>query len=643
MTQENPSRDVLGRTAFQPPEAVLYFQFSRRRRIVSAALVTVGFTLASLLIAYGGVTQKRWSLMAAVASAIAGFVAMWLYRRRVRPTQIAENRERANALFRSFDGRLELHRRLALTQEGVEIGGETVSWPSIHGIDASVADAMSKHVTLSLGAAHGTRRLSISLAGLAEQPGVAYAVMKMLWMRQVTAKNVAAIQRGPRSARIAFPRTSSTKATMWSVAGMLAIVAGFIATMHFVEDDRVALGALSAGIAIAVFLWTISRSTKADWLAAAQVEERIDELATAALSRAEFVIRRKAPRTWPIVITILFFAPAAIFFAMGDSEIAAVFLLFAAVISSVTWLIAWWMGSGTIATLTASGIALRTGEIAWDDIASIDVFIVPKVETGMLTLRLTRPRPPQTLGQRINSTLSRGTSDREIVVSLARSEEPPAVVLSLVRDRWRDALGPGRAAAAESAQLARMVRASRTWNQFSVEEKARSLKIGGVILAILVACVYGVSADFRMSERWFAASLAGSGFLTAVGAFKLIRANVFVSLRNQQGTPSYIAVFLMLCVAGWMVFWVVLGRSLPDLFARQWGTPSIPEVRYDKRRLRSEDDCHYPLSIYLPGDPYRFCVTPAAFASLPDEGKLRVELRETWFGVHIDGFETLGN
>jgi hypothetical protein len=328
---------------------------------------------------------------------------------------------------------------------------------------------------------------------------------------------------------------------------------------------------------------------------------------------------------------------------MGDAEIATVFLFCAAVISLVAWLIAWWMGSGTIATLTTAGVVLPEGEIPWNDIASLDLFFVPKIGTGKVTLRLTRPRLPKTLGERINSTLSRGASDREIVVSLARSDEPPAVVVELMRDRWRNSLGAGRTAAAESAQLSRLMRASRTWGQFSAEEKRRSLRIGGIIVAIFVAGFYGLIAEFRLSERWFTTSLVLSGLLTAVGAIMLIRANVFVSLRNQQGTPSYIAVFLILCVAAWTVIWGTLGRALPDIHARTLGTPSTSDVRYDKRGRPSSEHCEYPFLLHLKDAPYRFCGAPGAFASLPDEGKVRVELRETWFGVHIVSVSTIGD
>ncbi|MBC8028427.1 MAG: hypothetical protein H7Y89_20730 [Steroidobacteraceae bacterium] len=626
---------------FHPPEAVLYLQLSSRRRIVSVVLVASGFALAALLVGYAIATQKNWGFMAAVASVVGGLAAMWSYQSRVRPAQIAENRERASTLFTSFRGRQEFGPKLAVTQEGIEVGGETLAWSAIHTIDAELAEAMAKRVTLVLDASHVKRRVSFSLAGSAEQPGVIYAVIKMLWMRH--ARNVADFlpRLGPR--RIPFARTSSMKASLWSVFGVLTIFAGIFVTLQLLERGHLALGALAAVSAVAVFILAISLSTKADRRAAARVEERIDEMVTSGPATGEFAIRRKAPWTWPILITILFSTPAAIFLVMGDVEIATTFLFVSAVFSLVAWLIAWWMGSGTIATLTTSGVVLPAGEISWRDIASIDLFIVPKVETGRITLRLTRPRAPRTLGERINSSLSRGTSDREIVVSLARSEEAPAVVLELMRDRWRRALGDGRVAAAESAQLARMMRESRTWKQFSAEEKTRSLRIGGIILAILVMSIYGVHADFRMSERWFTLSLTLSGVLTAVGAFMLIRASVFVSLRNQQGTPSYIAVFLILCVLGWMVIWSALGRALPDVHARNWGEPSSPDVRYDKRRFRSTEHCEYPLGIHLNDNPYRFCAMPGAFASLPDEGKIRVELRESWFGVHIVSVSTIEN
>jgi hypothetical protein len=643
MTGGRSLRDSSGRTVFFPPEAFLYFQLSSRRRIVSVMLVAMGLALAALLVAYGIATLKDWSFMAAVASCIAGFAAMFRYQKRVRPAQLAEDREQANALLTSLGSRLEFGRKLAVTQAGVEVGGEMVAWPAIHTIDAGIAEAMAKQLTLVLDATHGGRRVSFPLAGLTARPGVVYAVIKMLWMRQATAKNVADFLPRSTPRRISFTRTSSARGSMWRALAWLAAIAGLVASQQLLEAGQLAMGALSAGIAVAVSIFAMSRSMKADGRAAARVEERIDEMTSPAHASEELAIRRKPPWTWPIVITILFSAPAAIFLAMGDAEIATVFLFCAAVISLVAWLIAWWMGSGTIATLTGSGIVLPAGEIPWIDIASIDLFFVPKVGIGKVTLRLTRPRAATTLGERINSTLSRGASDREIVVSLARSDEPPAVVLELMTDRWRNALGAGRTAAAESAQLSRLMRESRTWAQFSPGEKRRSLRIGGIIIAIVVAGFYGLVADFRLSEPWFTASLVVSGVTTAVGAVMLIRASVFVSLRNQQGTPSYLAIFLILCVAGWMTIWGALGWALPDIHARALGTPSTADVRYDKRGHPSTEHCEYPLRVHLKDSPYRFCAAREAFASLPDEGKVRVELRETRFGVHIVGVSTIGD
>jgi hypothetical protein len=641
MTNGKSLRDSSGRMAMLPPESVLYLQLSSRRRIVGMVLVAAGFALAALLVAYGVATQRNWCFVAAIASAVAGVVAMWRYQSSVRRAQVAEDRERATALLASFDGRLEFGPKLTVTREGVEVGDEILAWSTIQTIDAGVAEAMAKQVSLVLDGTHGKRRVSFSLAGLPERPAVIYAILKMLWMRQAKTKTVADFMPRLTPRRLPFLRTSSSAGTSWFVAGMVAILGGGFATLKLLEVGQLAFGALAAAAAVAAFFLSISRATKADWRAAARIDERIDEVASSAHATEEFVVRRKAPRTMPLLITILCAAPAVIFLAMGAAEIATMFLLFAGVVSLVTWLIAWWIGSGTIAKLTTSGVVLPSGEIPWDDIASIDLFIVPKVETGMITLRLTRPRAPRTLGQRINSTLSRGASDREIVFSLARSEEESPVILEIMRDRWRQALGAGRAAAAESAQLARMMRDSRTWKQFSPEEKRRSLRTGGIILAILVASVYAAITEFRLSERWFTMSLVLSGVVTAVGAVLLIRANVFVSLRNQQGTPSYLAVFLMLCVGAWITIWATLGRTLPDLHARAWGTPSTSDVSYDKRGRPPSENCEYPLRIHLKDGPHRFCAAREAFAKLPDEGKLRVELRETWFGVHIGRVSTV--
>ncbi len=639
----NPLRDWRRGPVFHPPEAVLYLQLSPRRRGVGALFLGAGLGLAAALVAYGMATQNAWALGAALASAIAGFVAMWRYQSSVRAAQIVEDRARATTLFDAFDGRFDLG-RVALTQAGVELDGESFSWASIYQIESTVADAMSKHVTLVLDAAHANRRISLSLAGLPELPGVAYAVVKMLWMRQITARNVAELLPRMRVRPSDLSPTRSAKGTLWMVFGLLAGVAGLGATVKLLESPRPWLAALSAGAGLALFFWAISQSTKANWRETARQQDRSAELETTHSATEDFVVRRRSVTRWPTIISLLCAAPVLIFCGMREWEMAIAFLMFASIVLLITWTIAWLLGSGVIATLTPTGIVLRGREISWHDIASLDLHFLPRIETGQLVIRLARPIEPRTLRERLSSSLSAGHSDQEIGVSLARSKEPPGAVLHLAQLRWERAIGTRRVDAAHVRQVAEQVHETRTWKQFSAAEKARFLWVGAGMFALLGFAVHGAYADFRASTAWYIASLVLSAGLSVWGCVATLRSRTWVRTRNRQGTPRYIALFFLVSLTLGVSIWSTIGQSWPDLATRKFGREVMRDVPYDKSGYRGRGKCPFPLDPRLDESwPYRFCANEAAYASLPAAGTLRLELRQSWFGVHIVSVSTIEN
>ena len=643
MTNGRPPRDPRRATALQPPEAVLYLQLSRRRRVTSVLLAGGGLVLAILLVAYGVTTQKSWPLGAALAIAVAGFASMWWYQNRVRPLQTIEDKSRANALFDAFDGRLDLG-RLALTNGGVELDGKVFSWAQIHTIEATMADAMAKRATLVLDATHAKRRVALSLAGLPEMPGVVYSVMKMLWMRQVTAQNIAEFLPRLRPARFDVPRQTSGSGSLWVGIGMFAAVAGLFGALKFVENDLLLFALLSAVAGAGVAVWSVSRSKKADSDAAAHAEDRAADLQERGAG-TDVVIRRKPVRKWPTIITVLFILPAIVFFAMGDWPFATMFLMFGSTVSLIAWLIAWWLGSGTIATLTSTGIVLGRDEIPWSAISGMDLHFLPRIETGQLQIRLLHARAPRTAGERINSTLSGGRSDREIVVSLARSSEPAATVFAIAKNRWEAAIGERKARDLRIEEFRTREDAQRKWKDFSAEEKGRSLFAGVAIVAVAGFAVHGVAADFRVSDAWLGWSVALSTALTVWGCVALMRSGALISARNGPTTPSYLASFLLVSLIVGGTILMAIGRSWPDLATQAWGREVSREVSYDKTGFRDAKRCPFPLALHLDGESrtYRFCTQEAAFAALPAEGTLSVRLRETWFGVHIVSLSTIGN
>ena len=645
MTAGSPGAPAFERRVLHPPEAVLYLQLSMRRRVVSALLAVAGGAAAAAFAGYGLATQKMWPMGAALAGAVAGLLLLMLYQRRERPLQIQENRNRAKALVDSFADRLELRRGLALTREGIEVGAETVTWQSIASIDASLAQALSKRLVLVLDKARLDRSIPLSLAGLAEQPGVAYAVTKMLWMRYAKPLEAGRSSRPAFTRPLVAVRTRSGLGTLLAAIGGIGVAGGIAGSFPLFHGGHPWLGVMSVGIGIAVLFGASALAGRADWRKAERDQERADALeATDRATRESFELRRKKSRVWPTIITALFVAPALIFFALGDVIIAQVFLLFSFAVSLIAWSAAWWLGRGTIATLTSTGIVIGGEEIPWQDVSTIDLTIVPKAETGLLVLALSRPRIARTAGQRINSWLSRGMSDREIVVSLARSVEEPAVVRQLVESRWQDAIGQQRAAAARHRQLAETLREGRTWSQFSRAEKSRSLKAAFAIFAVLGLTLFGISTDFEVSDRWSDLSLGAACVLTIAGVLKLVRSRVFVSLRNRQGTATYIVLFLLLSSMVCVMFWSIIGLALPDMFTRAFGRTEAVVVSYDKHRFRGTDACPYPIGLNLHADrPYRFCAAPDEFVALPEHGTVRLDLRSSRFGVHIVDVSTIGN
>jgi hypothetical protein len=437
---------------------------------------------------------------------------------------------------------------------------------------------------------------------------------------------------------------SSASGTLWGLGGIACVVAGFFLAGHFWQATRAWASLLVIASSIVGFLFCISRVVREQGRTRVREADRFralesDESAT----RGHYEIRRAPVRRWPTIITLLCAVPPIVFLLMGDVEIAAVFLLFSSTIALVSWLVAWAMGTGLIATLTPTGIRHRNRDIRWDEIQAIGLAFLPKIETGQLTVRLARARVPITLGERINSTLSGGHSDREIVISLARSAEPAEVIHRLVQRRWEDAVGARRASEAYSIEAAERAHAARRWPEFTAREKRRTLFVFGCVMAVVIFGVHGVVSDFRPSPAWFDASLVVSGALTLAGVVKLLRSRVLISARNQQGTPSYIALFLLFGVFGGILVWGTIGWSWGSLATRAVGVDDSRMVTYAKKRERRKR-CRHRVALQIDERwPLTVCVDKPTDVALPPRGTVRIQLRESWFGVHIVSVSTVGN
>lgn len=430
---------------------------------------------------------------------------------------------------------------------------------------------------------------------------------------------------------------------MWLALGLLAVLVGIAGAMPLWYGAYRWAAVVSIGAGIALLFGAVRLAARDSPRQHAREERRLDTLEKAgAGSMGEYEIRRGRVTRWPTIITILFGVPPLIFLAINDWQFAATFLVFSAMVSLVAWIVAWSLGAGVIATLTPSGIAIRGEEISWQEIASLDLHFLPHIETGQLVIRLLQPRAPRTFAARLSAWLSAGVSDSEIVVSLARSKEPAGVVFHLAQMRWESAIGSRRAHDALERERDERAREARTWRRFTAAEKMRTVWIAAGMFVLFGFAIHGVHADFRVSGTWLAVSLPLAAAIGVWGAVALLRSRLLLRTRSGQGAPNYIALFCIISVSFGAMIGSTFARSWPDLLTRSAGREAARDVPYDKSGYRGEKGCRHPLSLRLDtGRPHRWCTQPAAFAALPDEGTLRVELRQSWLGVHIVRVSTL--
>lgn len=438
--------------------------------------------------------------------------------------------------------------------------------------------------------------------------------------------------------------TTSAVGTLWSVLALAGVLGGVFGAAVLSNGPRPWFGVIPLVLAVGWVFFAISRSARASLKQHSHNQERVDALEAGATAYGEFDIRRKAGLTWPTIITLLVATPAVIFFLMGDSPAGRMFLMLGSVISALAWFAAWRSGRSIIATLTATGIRLRDDEIAWSGVESLDLRFLPRIETGQLVIRLKDARMPRSLRARIDSRLSAGQSDRQIVLSLARVREDPSVIFELAQSRWRSAVGERRAHAALEERFAEAAHANRKFGQLSPAEKRRSTITTVAMLTSMVFAVHGMYAEFIPSRTWFLSSIVATALLAISGSLAIIRARTSFLYNRTMGAPSHLALFLGFAMLIGMFAGLCFAKSLPDLLTRNIGKADTRVVDSRKLPHRNAKGCDTEIMLYFDdGATHTYCASPSQHANFPDAGKLRIELRESWFGIHIVSLSTIGN
>jgi hypothetical protein len=437
--------------------------------------------------------------------------------------------------------------------------------------------------------------------------------------------------------------TTSAVGTLWSVLALAGVLAGVFIVAWLANGPRPWLAVIAAALGLGWLFFAISRAARSSLKQHSRNEARVEALEAGATALGEFEIERKAGLVWPSILTLLFAAPAAIFFLMGKGPRGMIFLLLGLVISSIAWLVAWWAGRGVIATLTSNGIKVRGEEIAWSGVESLDVSFLPRIETGQLVIRLKYPQTPHTMRARIDSSLSAGESDRQIVLSLARARENPAVIFELAQSRWKNAVGERRAQAAQDERFAEAVRANRKFGQLLPAEKRQSTITTVAILTPLLFAVHGMYAEFIPSRTWLLTSIVIAAVLAVWGSLAIIRARKNLPHHGTAGTPSFLALFLGFTMLIGTMAGLCFAKSLPDILTRHIGSLETRLVDSQKLPHRDNRGCDKIRLYFDDGDTHTYCASSSQYANLPKAGKLRIELRKSWFGIHIASLSTIGN
>ncbi len=347
-------------------------------------------------------------------------------------------------------------------------------------------------------------------------------------------------------------------------------------------------------------------------------------------------IRRVARWSLPATLTVLFCAALCGAAMLANTAFVILVAALALPVLGVAWAVARRRSGQLVASLDSTGLTAPHERISWADVARIDLDYEPRSRVPFLTIALTKPLPQRGWMDRINSTLSRGASDREMIVRLHGVSEDPNLLHEIVQELWRGFAGDARVHAARAVQFQEAVAATTRFRDLPKHERVRQIKAVSWIAVIFVFAAHGIVADFLASEAWSRVSGWIAAGFTALGLWLLLRGPGLASLRRGPSSMSYLSLFGVAFSILVLLSWTIVGRSLPDLYTRLAGQQR--EITAPLTLTYGARKCRYEIrgAFFAGRFPARYCATPAEVAALPRQGPMSIRVRETWFGIHMD-------
>jgi hypothetical protein len=348
-------------------------------------------------------------------------------------------------------------------------------------------------------------------------------------------------------------------------------------------------------------------------------------------------IRRATRWFLPATLTVLFSAAFGAAAMLADPAFVILVAALALPLLGIAWGIARRRSGQLVAILDSTGLTSPEERISWGNVARIDLGYEPRSRVPFLTIALTKPLPQRGWMDRINSTLSRGASDRELTLRLHGVREDPRLLREIAQELWRGSVGAARVEGARAAQFRDAFAATTRFRDLPKRERMRQIKTLSWIAVIFVFAAHGIVADFLASEAWSRVSGWIAAGCTALGLWLLLRGPGLASLRRGPSSITYLSMFVVAFSILVLLSWTIVGRSLPDLYTRLAGQQreiTAPLVlKYGARK------CRYEIrGAFFDGRfPARYCATPTEAAALPRKGPMSIRVRETWFGTHLIG------
>lgn len=353
-------------------------------------------------------------------------------------------------------------------------------------------------------------------------------------------------------------------------------------------------------------------------------------------------IRRTANKGLPATLTAIFGAALGAALVFADRGFVVLIAIFAIPTLGVAWGMAWRRSGQFVARLDFTSLVLPRAKIPWANVARIDFGYESRAEIPYLTIRVIEPLPSRGWMDRLNSSLSRGAADREIIVRLHHVREDPELLHEIAEQLWRGAAGDTLIDVARVAQLHEAVAATRRFRDLPKSERWYQIGIFLWVVVILALAAYGAAANFQASDVWSRTSGWIAAGLTGLGLWLLLRGPGLASLRRGGGSVSYLAMFAVVFALLAVLCWSIVGRSLPDLATLAFGEPREMTWTLTKDSRTSSRKCRKLIGASISNSgSFRYCASAAEYAALPASGPMRLFTRVSWFGVHVDRIEPI--